>query len=226
MAFALDAPAGRTKLTSGRASSTRPNNFLKIHKDKFNNLDDKPKKNQEIQEGNCHKIGSIGLLNEEFVRLHTRPLTHFFERRVRDTQDVPDLVQDVFLRICALPDPSRVKKLENYLFVTAANALRDKIRRDKARRRALHEELDECAHAGRSITPLRILESQEAINHLYSALLQLPKRSRDIFILRTFEECRMVDIADGIGVSRRAAEKHYARALAHVIGTLEEWRVF
>ncbi|GAB7551256.1 hypothetical protein NRB_07530 [Novosphingobium sp. 11B] len=158
------------------------------------------------------------------VRLYSRSLARFFERRVRNAHDVPDLVQDVFLRMSALPDPLSVEKPENYLFVTAASALRDKARRDTARRADLHDELDHRLHSSCTITPLRTLEGREAIERLHCALMQLPERSRDIFVLRIFEDCRMVDIAAAIGVSRRAAEKHYARALAHVVLALDEWR--
>lgn len=165
----------------------------------------------------------VGIL-DRMARLYSRPLARFFERRVRNAQDIPDLVQDVFLRLSALPDPLSVEKPENYLFVTAASALRDRARRDAARRADLHDELDHRVHAGCMITPLRTLEGREAIEKLHRALMQLPERSRDIFVLRIFEECRMVEIASAIGVSRRAAEKHYARALAHVILALDEWR--
>lgn len=155
---------------------------------------------------------------------YAAPLARFFERRVRNQHDVPDLVQDVFLRLSAIPDPTTIALPENYLFVTAANVLRDKARRDAVRHAGRHDEFDESLLEGSEITPHRVLEGREAIARLRTALLELPERTRDVFVLRAFEECRMNDIAAAIGISRRAAEKHYARALATLSHALGDWR--
>lgn len=160
-----------------------------------------------------------GLL-DALAKRYAAPLARFFERRVRNKHDVPDLVQDVFLRLSALPDPSAIEKPEHYLFVTAASALRDKARRDAVRQAGQHVELDENQLEGSDLTPHRVLEGKQAIAQICAALLELPERSRDVFVLRVFEECRMGDIARAIGISRRAVEKHYARALAHVTQAL------
>jgi RNA polymerase sigma factor (sigma-70 family) len=161
-------------------------------------------------------------LLDDMAGRHAGPLTRFFERRVRNRQDVPDLVQDVFLRLSAIPDPSAIKLPEHYLFVTAASVLRDKARRDSVRHADQHDELDENLLEGSEITPLRVLEGREAVTQLRAALMELPQRSRDVFVLRVFEECRMGDIAAAIGISRRATEKHYARGLAYVARALGE----
>lgn len=173
---------------------------------------------EEPQDG-----GRLRLL-DRLVRHYGRPLTRFFERRVRNHHDIPDLVQDVFLRLSALPDPLAIEKPEHYLFVTAASSLRDKARRDAVRQVDDHVDFDENAVPGSDFTPLRVLEGREAIARLRAALLELPERPRDIFVLRVFEECRIGDIAAAIGISRRAVEKHYARALSHVIHALGDWR--
>ncbi|MEC3909160.1 sigma-70 family RNA polymerase sigma factor [Sphingobium sp. CR2-8] len=178
--------------------------------------------NQALEQKHSDRA-RYSLLNR-LARLYARPLTRYFERRVTNQHDVPDLVQDVFLRLSALPDPLSIEKPEHYLFVTAASSLRDKARRDSARQITQHLSLDENIVPGSDMTPLRVLEGREAISRLREALLALPERSRDIFVLRVFEECRMNDIAAAIGISRRAVEKHYARALAHVIHALEDWR--
>lgn len=130
--------------------------------------------------------GRKGLLDDLAWR-YAAPLARFFERRVRNHHDVPDLVQDVFLRLSALPDPTTIKLPEHYLFVTASNVLRDKVRRDTVRHADLHDEFEENLLEGSEITPLRVLESREAITQLRGALMELPERTRDVFVLRVFE---------------------------------------
>lgn len=168
--------------------------------------------------------GGRSRLLESMVRRYSSPLARFFARRVSNAHDVPDLVQDVFLKLSALPDVAVIDSPEHYLFATAANSLRDKARRDAVRQIGRHIEFDENMVSGSDLTPLRVLESRQAIVRLRAALLELPERTRDIFVLRVFEECRMTDIATATGISRRATEKHYARALAHIIHALGDLR--
>ena len=151
-------------------------------------------------------------------------LSRFFERRVRHQADVPDLVQDVFLRLSRLRDLAAIEKPEHYLFTTAASALRDRARRDRVRHRDGHEEFSEEAHGGSALTPERVLDGKRAVAQLQKAVRDLPERTRDVFVLRVFEELKMADVASSLGISQRAAEKHYAKGLAHVTAALAEFR--
>ena len=69
-----------------------------------------------------------------------------------------------------------------------------------------------------------VLEGKAAVTHLLAALMKLPERTRDVFVLRMFEDLRPGDIADGMGISRRAVEKHFACALKHACEALADWR--
>ena len=67
------------------------------------------------------------------ARTYDRALGRFFERRVPSKADVPDLVQEVFLRLSRMDDPAAIEKPEHFLFVTAANVLKDRARREAVR---------------------------------------------------------------------------------------------
>ncbi|WP_238542336.1 RNA polymerase sigma factor [Sphingomonas sp. PAMC 26621] len=157
------------------------------------------------------------------AHVYERALSRYFARRVRSKADVPDLVQDVYLRLSQMPDPTAIEKPEHFLFVTAANVLKDRARRDAARGGGLHDEIGDTL-AGSEIPPDRVLEGREAADRLQAVLLELPERTRDVFVLRMLEGLRMADVAHGIGISTRAAEKHQAKALARVTAALEDWR--
>ncbi|WP_242137836.1 sigma-70 family RNA polymerase sigma factor [Sphingomonas sp. TREG-RG-20F-R18-01] len=157
------------------------------------------------------------------AHVYERALNRYFARRVAAKEDVPDLVQDVYLRLSQMADPTAIEKPEHFLFVTAANVLKDRARRAAARGSGLHDALDEN-FAGSEIPPDRVFESREAADRLQAVLLELPERTRDVFVLRMLEGLRMADVAHAIGISTRAAEKHQARALARVAAALEDWR--
>lgn len=158
------------------------------------------------------------------VRDYTRPLTRFFARRASSASDVPDLVQDVFLRLARMPDPSTIHHPDGLVFVTASNVLKDRARRGRVRGEAGAEPLDPDALEGSDFPPDRVLEGREAVARLREALLELPERTRDVFAMRLLEGMRMAEVAATMGISTRAAEKHQARALAHVARRLEGWR--
>jgi RNA polymerase sigma factor (sigma-70 family) len=154
-----------------------------------------------------------------------RALHRFFERRVSVKTDVPDLVQDVYLRLNRMADPAGIEKPEHFLFVTAANVLKDSARRAQVRESKLHDELcDDLVLHSSDIPADRVLESKEAAVRLQAVLLELPDRSRDVFVLRVMEGLKMADVARALGISTRAAEKHQARALSHVAAAFEDWR--
>jgi RNA polymerase sigma-70 factor (ECF subfamily) len=152
-------------------------------------------------------------------------LSRFFARRVREPADVPDLVQEVFLRLSRMPDPTAIEKPEHFLFVTAANVLKDRARRAAVRGGGLHDPLpEEDRFAGSEIPADRVLAGRQAAARLRAVLGELPERQRDVFVLRVLEGMKMADVARALLISTRAAEKHQAKALAHVAAALEGWR--
>ena len=72
---------------------------------------------------------SIAALAREFEA----PLRRFFSRRIKDQADVPDLLQEVFLRLSSMADASRIDHRDRFIFVVANNVLRDRFRRQTVR---------------------------------------------------------------------------------------------
>lgn len=158
------------------------------------------------------------------VARFSAPLARYFRRRVAAEVDVADLVQDVFLRLARMPDLSAIDAPDRFLFVIAANVLRDRARRAAVRETARHVEFDGLDIESADFSPLRVLVGREGLMRVQAALRELPQRTRDVFVLKLFEEYRMADVASALGISKRAAEKHYARALHHLQVQLEDWR--
>jgi len=158
------------------------------------------------------------------VEKYSRPLSHYFNRRVSAPHDVPDLVQEVFLRLSRLTDPNDIRQRDSFIFVTAANVLKDQARRDQVRGAGLSDPIDDFSLEGSDFSPDRVLESRQVADALRRALAELPERTRDVFVLRMLEGLKMADVAHAMAISTRAAEKHQARALAHVADRLKDWR--
>lgn len=164
------------------------------------------------------------LILAAMAQRYSGALSRYFQRRVRHKSDVPDLVQDVFVRLAKLSDLSVIESPDKYIFATAASALRDRDRRRAAHGGYMADELDENAHESSEISAERVLIGREAVARLHEALRQLPERTRDVFVLRVFEEHKLKDVARKLGISQRAVEKQYAKAVAHVSTALQDFR--
>jgi RNA polymerase sigma-70 factor (ECF subfamily) len=163
---------------------------------------------------------------EDLAARFSAPLASYFRRRVGSGEDVSDLVQEVFLRIAKMPDPGVIEVPDRFLFVIAANTLRDRARRLAAKGDPRHVQIEGLELESADVSPFRVLAGREGVRQVERALRELPERTRDVLVLKLFEEFRMADVANALGISKRAAEKHYARALQHLQARLEDWRDF
>lgn len=142
-------------------------------------------------------------------------LMRFFRRKLRDVNDVEDLVQEVFLRISARQGGD-VDNLGGYVFKTAASVLADRHRRRTVRHADAQVPFDTERHSGTDVDAGRVAEDREALRAVAAALMTLPERTRTIFVLRRIDGQAYKDIAVQFGISISAVEKHMVRAVSHV----------
>lgn len=151
------------------------------------------------------------------ARRYSRALNRFFERRApRLSSEREDLTQEVFARLAQRSSEEEIEQAEGYLFQTASNVLTDRIRRLSVRRSVDHVEYDENKHAVEDFSAERVLEAREQVEIVVAALEDLPERTRFAFVLHRFEGLRQREIAQRLGISVSAVEKHIVRALDHV----------
>ena len=158
--------------------------------------------------------------DREFVPL-CAALARYFRARVRNPSEIDDLVQEVFTRIAARQDGAPVEHLDRYIFQTASSVLADRARRQRARRAELHVEFDPDRHSGVEFDAHRTLSGREELGAVTACLLNMPERTRNIFILHRLEGRKYRDIAVQLGISVSAVEKHMARAVLHLAGNFK-----
>ncbi len=150
-------------------------------------------------------------------RMLREALARYFGRFVRDPSEIDDLVQDVFLRVVKRGGSDGLENLDGYMFETAASVLNDRFRRRKVRHADRHLPFDQDHHAGSDFSPERVLMGREAVRATTLALMELPQRTRDIFILRRLEGLSHGEIATRLGISVSAVEKHMLRATRRLL---------
>ena len=144
-------------------------------------------------------------------------LDRYFSRRLRDRGEIEDLIQEVFLRLAKRGSLEDVDKVGGYVFETASSVLNDRLRRKRSRYEADHEAFDGQQHGDVDFSPERVLLGKEALVRATAVLLELPERTRMVFVMRRLEGMRYLDIAARLGISVSAVEKHMTRAMAHLV---------
>lgn len=155
-------------------------------------------------------------INPQDVIAYRPALMRFFRRKMRDINDVEDLVQEVFVRIAARQGGG-IDNLGGYIFQTAASVLADRHRRRTVRHADDQVPFDTERHSGNDFDAGRVAESREVLRGVAASLMQLPERTRTIFVLRRLDGQNYKDIAVQFGISVSAVEKHMVRAVAHLL---------
>jgi RNA polymerase sigma-70 factor (ECF subfamily) len=153
---------------------------------------------------------------------YRKPLMTYFARRVSDKTEVEDLVQEVFTRIVARSSVEPVGHIAGYVFQTAASVLADRGRRRAVRHADAHIAFDADQHDQLDTDAVRAFEARQDLRQVTAALLQLPERTRSIFILHRLEGRRYREIGEQLGISVSAVEKHMARAVHRLSTCLED----
>lgn len=126
-----------------------------------------------------------------------------------------DVVQETWLRIQRLSPTAEVEHPRAYLFRMAANLAVDHLRSEKVRTRHISaDSVPEDVPNGMPL-PDTVIEYQQRLAILCTAVDELPPRCREVFMLHKFEGLSHAEITGRLGISRNMVEKHIIRGLAH-----------
>jgi RNA polymerase sigma factor (sigma-70 family) len=159
---------------------------------------------------------------DDLHRTYRASLLRYFSRRVAESAAAEDMVQQVFERLLRRGDIESIDNLEGYVFQTARSVITDHLRHRSSRHSHAHESFEEAVHGGVDFSPEHVLAKRERLARAVQLLQALPERTRVIFVLRRLEGVKYRDIADRLGISVSAVEKHMERAVLHLAKGLEE----
>lgn len=149
-------------------------------------------------------------------------LARYFSRRIGRSDEVRDLVQDVFVRLLRRRDVASMDNASGYVFETAQSVLIDWLRKRQTHHVDRHDSFEVDLHGGVGFDLDYVLARKEELDQLAQALLELPERTRTIFVLRRIEGMKNKEIAKRIGISVSAIEKHLSRTMLHLKRRLQD----
>lgn len=146
---------------------------------------------------------------EALFQKHSKELYNFLRFKF-STLDVHDIVQDAFVKLwnnCKAVQPSKARA---YLYTVANNQSLNELSKLKTARK--YEGAGR--ESSREEAPDFILEKDEFAERLQQALDDLTDDLRITFLMNRVEGKKHQEIADILGISRKAVEKRIYKALA------------
>jgi RNA polymerase sigma factor (sigma-70 family) len=143
-------------------------------------------------------------------------LRRFLRLKASNASDVPDLAQEVFMRLLRVQDHDEIKSPEAYLFTVASHV----VHQHAQKRATAPETLD----VGQVLSELQLLSDEDPVSHLEThqrlrelerSLEQLPPRVAMALLLHRFSGYSIEEIATELGVAKITVKKYLAKALVH-----------
>jgi RNA polymerase sigma factor (sigma-70 family) len=157
------------------------------------------------------------------AREHGQGLRRYLAGRLREAvDDIPDLVQEVYLRLLRVPNHNTIRSPQAYLFTVAHHVLHQH-KMGLAAKPELVDLVDVLAELENQEVedPGTQLDVRRRLERLDALLEEVPPRCRVTFILHRRYGYTLEEIAVQLGVSRPMVKKYLVKALAHCKQSLD-----
>jgi len=158
-------------------------------------------------------------------RSHGRRLHRFLARRSGARRgEVPDLVQEVFLRLLRVEDHEAIRNPQAYLYTIANHVLHQHALRDAAAASQVTRFADLLTnlHAGETEDPEALIEMEQRFEALGRALEKHSPRAYATLVLHRCDGIPLKEIAPRLGVSYTMVKRYLAQALSFCQRSLDE----
>lgn len=143
-------------------------------------------------------------------------LVKYFKRKSGSAVEAEDLAQDVLVRALTHATWESPEQAKGYIFRAAVNRWRDRRRRLQTHGTSVVWDEASAGEAGVGNPPECVLIVREELNQLAQALEGLNIRTRTVLMLIKLEKMRIASVAEMLGISVSAVNKHLAKGLARL----------
>ncbi len=152
---------------------------------------------------------------EGLYRAHSARVGRLCRLLLNDPQEAEEVAQEVFVKLAqAYPGADRTMAWGLWLTRVAVNACHDRRRSTWWQWRRLRGGgIEDVEVADRGPTPERAALSEEARGQIWTVFRQLPRRQREVFILRHLEGCSTQEAAEALGLTPGSVKRHLFRAV-------------
>lgn len=153
---------------------------------------------------------------EAFSREQHPGLLQFLRLRMANDEDARDLAQESLARLLRYRDTEPARAWRPLLFRIARNLVNEQYRRGQSRHTREHVPVEDLELPDPAPPPELALVRRQQEAWLREAVLQLPPRCRQVFVLTRVDGLSQAQVAHRCGISLKTVEKHLATAL-HIL---------
>jgi len=151
------------------------------------------------------------LLDQVFS--HRAALQKYLRKFVGGAEDVDDLVQEAYVRVCAMPAGQVVESPRALLFRIAHNLAVDRARQRVSRATDAVADFEPLNVFSQEAEPDEQADLRRRFESFCAAVDSLPPLCRRVFVLSKVYQLSHAEIAAVLGLSHSTIEKHVAKGL-------------
>jgi len=151
----------------------------------------------------------------------------FLTARLGSVASAEDVYQELFLRLRAAQLPAEIRDARSFIYKAAYNLANEHVR---AQRRQMARDANWVEHntlklgenaVARERAADDALDARQRLAAVEASIAELPPRCREVFTLCRVKGESHRDVADALGISNKAVEKHITTALRHLASKLQ-----
>jgi RNA polymerase sigma factor (sigma-70 family) len=154
---------------------------------------------------------------------HGPRLRRFLVPRVRNLSDIPDLVQEVFLRMLRIPNQEAIRSPEAYLFTVAQHVAQQHAMREASAPPSVDvTQLLTELYAAADADPAAQAGSEQWLEQLDRSFERFSPKVRATFILNRYHGMTLEQISRQLQISVPMAKKYLTKALIQLRRHMED----
>lgn len=147
------------------------------------------------------------------ILVHEAALTRYLQRARQRPADVPDLRQEVYVRVYESAAKTLPTSPKAFLFQTARNLIIDRVRRERIVSIDYTQDLDSLNVLIDEISPEQRLSGRQELKRLSTAFDQLSDDCRSVIWLRRVEGLSQKEAAERLSLPEGTLESHLCRGI-------------
>jgi RNA polymerase sigma factor (sigma-70 family) len=162
----------------------------------------------------------------ELEKSHGSALRRYLAARMRNAAaDVPDLVQEVYLRLLRLENHEAIRNSQAYLYTVASHVLHQHaLRRATGEAAAVNNFALELGRAESDPDPALQLEVEQQFELLGARLKEISPKAYATLILHRCHGLPLQEVSEKLGASYSMTKKYLAKALKYIEAEIEAGR--
>ncbi|HET7085499.1 MAG TPA: sigma-70 family RNA polymerase sigma factor [Rhizomicrobium sp.] len=140
-------------------------------------------------------------------------LVRYMRRHWPDAAEIPDLRQEVYIRIYEAARYERPAPIKPYLLLTARNLMIDRLRRKNVVKIETLDEIGWQEISDNEPSPEQRVAARQELRRMQRTLDELPPRCREVIVLRRIHGLSQREVAARMGIREDTVESQIAKGM-------------